>query len=199
MGVGYIWAPVIPSQPPWSEHWPEQIAARNLTLMKLAVRVLSWVRLATLSSLAFAWTTAQAQTGGRAMEDAFALNACLTAWGNHPFGSRPTYTTLTTSVKISGAGPATTDRNATDHPSLILVDALVNTRGDASLALSNPNGWYCLRVPANELGALRIQLHCRARLAAASGGATVWSTGQGAARVTMLGSMPVERVGCDGG
>ena len=131
--------------------------------------------------------------------DAAALDACLNAWGQHPFGSRPVYTRLSTAVKISGVGPASADRTATDHPSLILVEPLVNVLGDASLALTNPNGWYCLRAPANELGALRIQLHCRARLAAASGGATIWSSGPGAPRVTLIGSMPVERVGCDGG
>ncbi len=167
--------------------------------MNSTISARAMVCLAAWASFTFAPGLGHAQTGERAVDDAFALNACLTAWGNHPFGSRPTYTTLVTSVKISGAGPATTDRTTTDHPSLILVDALVNTRGDASLALTNPNGWYCLRAPANELGALRIQLHCRARLAAASGGATVWSSGHGASRVTLIGSMPVERVGCDGG
>lgn len=139
---------------------------------------------------------AQAQTGDRAVDDAFALNACLNAWGNHPFGSRLTYTTLSTSVKISGTGPATSDQTTTNHPSLILVDSLVNARGDAHIALLNPNGWYCLRAPASQMGALRIQLHCRARMASGAGGATTWGTGRAAGPTTM-GSALVERVGCN--
>jgi hypothetical protein len=155
------------------------------------------VRLAVLSSLTLTAGLTGAQTGDRAVDDAIALNACLTAWGNHPFGSHLTYTTLTTAVKISGAGPATTDRATTNHPSLILVDPLVNTGGEASIALMNPNGWYCLRTPANLLGALRIQLHCRARMAASSGGATTWGTGRGHSGPTVLGAVQVEPVGCD--
>lgn len=130
--------------------------------------------------------------------DAAALDACLNAWGQHPFGSRPVYTRLSTGVKISGVGPASADRTATDHPSLILVEPMVNVLGDASLTLANPNGWYCLRAPVNVLGALRIQLHCRARMAAASGGATVWGTGHAAPGVAVMGAIQVERIGCDG-
>ena len=133
-----------------------------------------------------------------APEEPKALEACLTAWGEHPFGSRPVYTRLSTSVKVAGVGPATTDSEITDHPSLILVDPLVNVMGQSSIALMNPNGWYCLRAAVNVLGALRIQLHCQARLASASGGATVWGTGYGRPGVTVMGSIEVERVGCDG-
>ena len=32
---------------------------------------------------------------------------------------------------------------ATSHPSLVLVDPLVNERGESGAALLNPNGWYC--------------------------------------------------------
>lgn len=140
--------------------------------------------------------TTQAQTATET--DGAALDACLTAWGNHPFGSRPVYTRLTTSVKLSGVGPATSDQTRTDHPSLILVDPTVNALGDASLVLNNPHGWYCLRAPASTLGAFRIQLHCRARLAAASGGATVWGSGHGTPGMTKMGALQVERVGCEG-
>ena len=150
--------------------------------------------------LIFLSATTQAQTAAAtaAESDGVALDACLTAWGNHPFGSRPIYTRLSTSVKLSGVGPATADPTHTDHPSLILVDPTVNALGEASLVLSNPHGWYCLRAPANELGAFRIQLHCRARLAAASGGATVWGSGNGTSGVMKMGALQVERVGCEG-
>jgi hypothetical protein len=139
---------------------------------------------------------AQAQTGDQAVDDALALNACLAAWGNHPFGSHLTYSTLSTSVRMSGTGPATVDSVATNHPSLILVKPLVNAWGDAHMALVNPNGWYCLRAPADQLGALRVQLHCRARMAAASGGATTWGTGGAGSGPTAMGAVQVERVGC---
>lgn len=166
--------------------------------MNLTIFARSFVRLAALSSLMLPLGAAHAQSVVRVADDAFALNGCLTAWGNHPFGSHPVYTRFSTVVKISGVGLASEDRSVTDHPSLILVDPLVNVQGDASLALTNPNGWYCLRAPANELGALHIQLHCRARMAAAFGGATVWGSGHGASGVTMMGPMQVERIGCDG-
>lgn len=154
-------------------------------------------RTAALGALLFPFATGHAQTTGeRAVDDAFALNACLSAWGNHPFGSHLTYTTLSTSVKVSGDGPASADRQATHHPSLILVDPLVNARGEARIALMNPNGWYCLRSSAQELGALHIQLHCRARMAAASGGATTWGSGRGRPGITRMGALQVERAGC---
>lgn len=156
-----------------------------------------FVRVVALSSLTLAMGHAHGQTGDRAVDDAFALNACLAAWGNHPFGSHLTYTTLRTSVKMAGAGPATSDRAATNHPSLILVDPLVNARGDASIALLNPNGWYCLRAPANVLGALRVQLHCRARMASGTGGATTWGTGSGGAGPVVMGAVQVERTNCN--
>ena len=164
--------------------------------MNLGDMVGSVVRVGLLMLLSL-MGVAQAQTGDRAVDDAFALNACLNAWGNHPFGSRLTYTTLSTSVKISGAGPATADLTITNHPSLILVDPLVNARGDAHIALLNPNGWYCLRAPAHQMGALRIQLHCRARMASGAGGATTWGTGRAGAGPTTMGSAQVERVGCN--
>ena len=154
-------------------------------------------RLTILLTLACALGSVQAQTGERAVDDAFALNACLAAWGNHPFGSHLTYTSLNTSVKLSGAGPATVDQTATNHPSLILVNPLVNALGDAHIALMNPNGWYCLRASANQMGALRIQLHCRARMASGAGGATTWGTGGGGAGPTTMGAAQVERVGCN--
>ena len=39
-----------------------------------------------------------------------ALQACLKAWGEHPFGPNPAYRTLATSVKVFGIGQGTADR-----------------------------------------------------------------------------------------
>ena len=52
----------------------------------------SCVRLAALSSLTVTMGFTHAQTGERAVDDAYALNACLAAWGSQPFGSHPVYT-----------------------------------------------------------------------------------------------------------
>ena len=51
-----------------------------------------------------------------------ALQACLKAWGEHPFGPNPAYRTLATSVKVFGIGQGTADREVTPGPSLIMVN-----------------------------------------------------------------------------
>ncbi|MBT9550027.1 MAG: hypothetical protein IV088_04185 [Hydrogenophaga sp.] len=133
----------------------------------------------------------------QAQADSPALEACLRAWGdNHPFGSRPTYRTLATSVKVFGRGPSTADREVTDTPALILVNPGVNVMGASEIELLNPNGWYCLRSAVNVMGGMDIKLHCRARLASASGGTTVWGGDNAAKGVTVMGAITVERVGC---
>jgi len=133
----------------------------------------------------------------QAQADSPALEACFRAWGdNHPFGSRPTYRTLATSVKVFGRGPSTADREVTDTPALILVNPGVNVMGASEIQLLNPNGWYCLRSAVNVMGGMDIKLHCRARLASASGGTTVWGGDNAAKGVTVMGAITVERVGC---
>ena len=149
-----------------------------------------------MAALLFAGSQALAQTDLELQDDAEALNTCLAAWGHHPFGSQMRYTRLSTAVKVAGRGSGTADYSATDHPSLILVDPLVTARGDASLSLLNPQGWYCLRAPENEWGALRIRLHCHAHLASATGGATLWGRSSGRLGRVTVGAMQVERLGC---
>ena len=150
----------------------------------------------TCVSLAVALNVAQAQTGDQTVDEGFALSACLSAWGNHPFGSHLTYTRMSSSVRITGSAPAGMASVATTHPSLVLVDPLVNERGESGIALLNPNGWYCLRVPPKLVGQVQVKLHCRAHLAVSSGGATYWGGGRGAAGVTTMGPLAVERVAC---
>ncbi|MEZ5706646.1 MAG: hypothetical protein R3E56_16120 [Burkholderiaceae bacterium] len=149
-----------------------------------------------LISLAVALNVAQAQTGDQSVDEGFALSACLSAWGDHPFGSHLTYTRMASSARISGSAPGGKASAATSHPSLVLVDPLVNERGESGAALLNPNGWYCLRVPPKVVGRVHVQLHCRAHLAVSSGGATYWGGGRGAAGVTTMGPLEVERLGC---
>lgn len=132
-----------------------------------------------------------------AATDSPALDACLRAWGdNHPFGNRPVYRTLATSVRVFGRGPSTSDREVTDTPALILVNPGVNVMGATEIELLNPQGWYCLRSAVNVMGGMDIKLHCRARLASASGGATVWGGDNAVKGVTVMGAITVDRVGC---
>lgn len=149
-----------------------------------------------LLSLAVALNAVQAQTGDQTVDEGFALSACLSAWGDHPFGNHLTYTRMSSSVRITGSAPAGMASVTTSHPSLVLVDPLVNERGESGIALLNPNGWYCLRVPPKLLGRVHVQLHCRAHLAVSSGGATYWGGGRGVVGVTTMGPLEVERVGC---
>ena len=131
-------------------------------------------------------------------EDDAPVQACLKAWGAHPFGTRPTYRTLATSVKVFGIGSDTADKEVSSQPALILVNPGVNVMGGSVIELMNPNGWYCLRASVNVMGGMNIKLHCRARLASSSGGATVMSADNDAKGVTVMGSIQVERVGCGG-
>ncbi len=125
-----------------------------------------------------------------------ALQACLKAWGAHPFGPNPAYRTLATSVKVFGIGQGTADREITPRPSLIMVNPGVNVMGGSEVELLNPNGWYCLRAAVNVMGGMDIKLHCGARLASASSGTTVMGGENAAKGVSVMGSIKVERVGC---
>jgi hypothetical protein len=127
-----------------------------------------------------------------------AVQACLKAWGSHPFGSNPAYTTLATSVKVFGIGQGTADRESTPGPRLIVVNPGVNVMGGTEIELLNPNGWYCLRAAVNVMGGMDIKLHCNARLASATTGTTVMSGENAAKGVSVMGAITVQRVGCSG-
>jgi peptidoglycan hydrolase-like protein with peptidoglycan-binding domain len=125
------------------------------------------------------------------------IATCLKAWGNHPFGKSPKYTTLATSVMVFGIGQRPADTTRTDSPSLVLVNPGVNVMGGTTLELLNPNGWYCFRSNVNVMGGLNIRAHCKAHLASASNGATVLGSNSDNKSVTVLGSTHVELVGCE--
>jgi len=124
------------------------------------------------------------------------IATCLNAWGRHPFGKSPKYTTLATSVSVFGIGQRPADTMRTDSPSLVLVNPGVNVMGGTTLELLNPNGWYCFRSNVNVMGALTIRAHCKAHLASASNGTTVLGSNSDNKSVTVLGSTHVELVGC---
>ena len=125
------------------------------------------------------------------------INSCLKAWGKHPFGKNPSYRTLSTSVKVFGIGKDTSDTGETSTPSLVMVNPGVNVAGGKTVKVLNPNGWYCFRTTVSVMGGMTIQAHCKAHLATTSGdimGTAKDAEGKG---VSVLGSIQVERVGCD--
>jgi len=136
-----------------------------------------FTRSALIAGLILAGAAGLAQAQDR---DSGALQACLKAWGEHPFGPNPAYRTLATSVKVFGIGQGTADREVTPGPSLIMVNPGVNVMGGSEIELLNPNGWYCLRAAVNVMGGMDIKLHC----------------GAPAKGVSVMGSIKVERVGC---
>ncbi|MGP1628432.1 MAG: hypothetical protein ACTS5V_00715 [Giesbergeria sp.] len=126
-----------------------------------------------------------------------AVASCLKAWGTHPFGKRPHYKTLSTSVKVFGIGPDTFDAEATSSPALVLVNPSVNVAGGSAIEVLNPNGWYCFRTTVSVMGGLTIKAHCQAHLATSSGDVLAVGNGADEKGVTVMGSTQVERVGCE--
>lgn len=126
------------------------------------------------------------------------IAACLKAWGEHPFGETPQFKTLATSVKVFGIGRETVDTEPTSSPSLVLINPSFNVMGGSAVELLNPNGWYCLRTAVSIMGRVNIRAHCKAHLAATSGGATVLGN-QGENRrikdltVTVMSALSIER------
>lgn len=126
-----------------------------------------------------------------------ALQSCLRAWGQHPFGNKPHhYRLLNSSVKVFGIGQSIDDTVTTSQPELVLVDTGVNVMGGSTVQLLNPNGWYCFASNVNVMGSLTIKAHCKAHLASASNGMTVMGGDSSNKSVTVLGSTQVELVGC---
>ena len=145
----------------------------------------------TLVAIAFA-TSASAYA--QAIDPSIA--SCLKAWGTHPFGPKPKFTTLAVSVKVFGIGGNPSDTVRTKAPALVLVNTGVNVMGGTTLELLNPNGWYCFRSNVNVMGSLNIRADCSAHLASARDGATVLGSNSGDKSVTVLGSTRVELIGC---
>lgn len=129
------------------------------------------------------------------------IAACLKVWAEHPFGQRPQFKTLDTSVTLFGIGSAARDTQPRPSPALVLVKPIFNVAGSATVELSDPNGWYCMQTTLSVVGRVHIRAHCKAHLAMTSDGKTV--RGDNAENrsirdvvVTVMGSVPVERP-CD--
>ncbi len=126
------------------------------------------------------------------------IDACLKAWGEHPFGVKPEFKTLSVSVKVFGFGRDTADTEPTPSPSLVLVSPSVNVLGNSRIKLLNPNGWYCLRSNVNVGGGMTLEMNCKANLASAADGKTLkpGENLQESQSTNVLGSTTIERVGC---
>ena len=135
-------------------------------------------------------------SNAHADDEGGAMNRCLAAWGNHPFGKNPRYKTLSTSVKVFGIGKASGDTEPTSTPQLVMVNAGVNVMGGTKIQLLNPNGWYCLKSNVNVMGGMKIKAHCDAHLASAVEGVTVMGSNSESKAVTVMGKTEVELIGC---
>jgi hypothetical protein len=125
-----------------------------------------------------------------------AISNCLKAWGQHPFGAKPRFRVLASSVKVFGIGQSVDDTAITKGPDLVLIDTGVNVMGGNTLQLLNPNGWYCFANNVNVMGSLTIKAHCNAHIAAASNGMTFMGGDPSNKSTTVLGGTSVESVGC---
>ncbi len=126
------------------------------------------------------------------------IDACLKAWGTHPFGTKPEFKTLSVSVKVFGFGRDSADTESTAQPSLVLVSPSVNVLGNSRIKLVNPNGWYCLRNNVNVGGGMTLEMHCKGNLASAADGKTLkpGENLQESQSTNVFGSTTIERVGC---
>lgn len=126
------------------------------------------------------------------------IAACLKAWGEHPFGKKPQFKTLGTSVTVFGIGDKDVDTEQTSSPSLVLVSPIFNVMGGSTIDLLNPNGWYCLQTAVSILGRLTIRVQCKAHLAMTSNGRTMRGNeaenrGIRDLGVTSVGTISIER------
>lgn len=127
------------------------------------------------------------------------VRECLKHWKKTPFSSKNlNYKTISTSVSVFGAGKDIIDDEKTKGPKLVFIKPSVNVLGGKLIQLKNPNGWYCLKSNTNVLGKATIELHCKAKLAIASTGATVLGSDKGGQKgTTVLGKTKIKRIGCD--
>lgn len=149
-----------------------------------------------LATLALAVPLLIAPTAPALADDAApaAITACLTAFGEHPFGSNPEFRTLPVKVKVFGIGKDTIDDTVTSAPELIYVRTGVNVAGGSVVQLNNPNGWYCMRSSVNVMGGLVIRLACDAKFAMLGEGATVLGgSDEENMGTTVMGGTKVER------
>lgn len=131
-----------------------------------------------------------------------AVDACIEQWGkSSPFkkGAKP-HKVVGTSVKVLGIGKDDfNDLEESKAPRLVLLKPSVNVLGKTVFRLMNPNGWYCFKSNTSVLGKIQIEAHCKAKIASSQdGGANVLGSDESEQGVTVLGTLRIERPGCEG-
>lgn len=133
-----------------------------------------------------------------------ALNRCLAAWGDHPFGddiSNAEVRIVPAQVRVMGfGGIEPSDTLATNYPQLVLIETSVSAATRTTYELQNPNGWYCFHTATTVLGQNRINLACGAKLAnSRDSGVAVLAedeTQTGDGGVVVLGEIEINRPQC---
>ncbi len=158
---------------------------------------IAWRAWATLALLIGAFSTVPAVADeGLSNEDT--VSKCLEAWGTHPFGDKPKFKTISTSVRVFGIGGSPKDAQVTKEPVLVLLSPAVNVMGGTTFELLNPNGWYCFKANVNVMGGMTVKAHCKAHLASANSGATVMGSNDSESKgVTVMGKTKIQLIGCD--
>ncbi len=126
-----------------------------------------------------------------------AINRCLHAWGEHPFGdgSGHKLRVIETSVRVMGfGGSETVDSDVTSYPQLILIRPSVNAMTKTTYQFLNPKGWYCFDTSVTALGASIVKIHCDAHLADVKSGTNVLGEDQRDGGVVVLGKSEVQRL-----
>jgi hypothetical protein len=132
--------------------------------------------------------------------DAEAIKSCLEHWKKHPFtGANPDFRIIKGKVRVMGIGDGIDDSGATKSPELVLIKPNVSVLSKTEMKLMNPNGWYCLKGNVSVLGKTVVELQCKANLASSEDGATVLGASETGGGVAVLGSLRVEREGCQAG
>ncbi len=121
------------------------------------------------------------------------IDACLKAWGKHPFGQNPSFRKLAAKVKVLGIGGTVKDMETSSQPELILVKHSVSVMSKQTYQLMNPNGWYCLKGAVAVLGKSEINIHCKAHLASTDDGTAVAASNDGDSGVAVLGKIQINR------
>jgi hypothetical protein len=128
------------------------------------------------------------------------IDQCIGAWGTgSPFkkGTEP-QRIITPGVKVFGIGKDNTgDDKVTAEPQLILVRPAVNVLGKSTIALDNPNGWYCFKANVSVLGKISIEAHCKSHIATAGDeGTSVMAANDSDGGVAVLGSLRITKKHC---
>ncbi|GDX78272.1 hypothetical protein LBMAG42_00830 [Deltaproteobacteria bacterium] len=122
------------------------------------------------------------------------VQACLAAWGAHPFGTAEAqrYRTVASSVRVMGFGSdEIVDDVATSYPQIVVIRPNVSVMTRTTWSLLNPNGWYCFDTSVTVAAKGVVNLGCGARLADSHGSVEVLGGTERRGGVQVLGKVEV--------